>query len=153
MVAGWNIYKDVLKRDRVKVTGGFRIMLSDETDRQDVFVVSVTNLSDRPLSVTHVGGFKYHRFRWPLLAKLLPKAPDPGAYLLSFNPLYSPLPRRIEARHSESIVYTIAREDFPPVVQLWVTTSDGRNWYAPRRDVRAIAAERAEAQVSASEIA
>src|SRR3712207_2878972 len=47
VVATWNIYKDLIKRDRVRVSAGFRIMFSDETDKQDVFLVAETNLSDK----------------------------------------------------------------------------------------------------------
>ena len=35
VVAGWNIYKDFLQRDRVQVTVGFRIQFPP---RQEVFV-------------------------------------------------------------------------------------------------------------------
>ena len=44
ILAGWSIYKDYLKRYRIKVEAGFRVVYQgDGTPRTDVFAVTVTN--------------------------------------------------------------------------------------------------------------
>jgi hypothetical protein len=45
-----------MKRYRVKVEAGFRVAFQgDGTPRTDVFAVTVTNLSDKKVRVTHFG--------------------------------------------------------------------------------------------------
>jgi hypothetical protein len=52
LVAAWNIYKDFLRRHRVKVSAGFRQLFEgDGSPAEDVFAVTVTNLSDRPAKI------------------------------------------------------------------------------------------------------
>lgn len=149
VVAGWNIYKDLIKRERVRVGAGFRIMFTDATDKRDVFVVNVTNLTDKVLSVTHVGGYKYHSYRWPRLLKFFQNKEDGGAFLLSFTTIHGSLPHKIEARHTEALIYTVTAEEFPtPLAQLFVVTSDGRTWYVPRQDIRNIRATTAKARAA-----
>jgi hypothetical protein len=64
IVAVWNIYKDFLKRHRVKVSASFMVMfLGDGSPKEDVFTVTVTNLSDRPTTITHIGGYYDRRYK------------------------------------------------------------------------------------------
>jgi len=89
MVAAWNIYKDFLRRHRVKVTAGFQVMfIGDGTPREDVFAVTVTNLSDRTAKVKHICGFVARKYkpRWLDRPTRRVVKRSTKAFLFSFRP-------------------------------------------------------------------
>jgi hypothetical protein len=88
LLAGWSIYKDFLKRHRVKVEAGFRKFISgDGIPGTDVFAVTVTNLSDKTIKVTHCALFPNRRYRPPWIDRPSYKlfTRNTQAYLFSFN--------------------------------------------------------------------
>jgi hypothetical protein len=138
VVAAWNIYKDFIKRDRVKVTAGFQIQFPPKLE---VFVFQVTNLSSHKIKVTHCGGYparEFHR-RWlrPYLKWLRPGSSK--AFLFSFNTLDGDhLPFSIEPFDKHIFIYGINHAAFPVVEELWIATADGHEWFCPRRDIEKI---------------
>jgi hypothetical protein len=93
IVAAWNIYKDFLKRHHLKVHAGFQVLITKEgRPREEVFVVIVTNLSDRSANISHIGGHYERRYkpRWPdlLVARCVKRSNQ--AFLFSFDPYLGP---------------------------------------------------------------
>jgi hypothetical protein len=140
ILATWSIYKDFLKRYRVKVEAGFRVVyMGDGTPRTDVFAVTVTNLSEQKIKVTHVAAFeaRVYRPRWfnKLTYKLFTRSGQ--AYLFAFQPLHGPaLPLVIEPKDNAILTYSV--DQFPPIADLAVTTADGREWFMSRKDIKKI---------------
>jgi hypothetical protein len=48
------------------------------------------------------------------------------------------LPITVPPKDSFSVVYPIKPNDFPEVRELYVTTTDGKTWLCPRKNIRAI---------------
>jgi hypothetical protein len=140
LLAGWGIYKDWMKRDRVKVSAGFRVIL-DDTGTIDVFAVTVTNVTDKKLKITHVGVYSAPLARIKLFRARALRG-GKKAFLLSFSHLYGSLPQVVEPHDATTILYTVTRENLPAVGCLYVITSDGRQWFAPMKDAREINAAR-----------
>jgi hypothetical protein len=140
ILAGWSIYKDYLKRYRVRVEAGFRVAFrGDGSPRTDVFVVTVTNLSDQRVKVTHWGTFEARVFRPRWIDKLTRKfvTRSGQAFLLPFQPLHGPpLPITIEPR--DNAILTCSVDNFPAILEVAVTTADGREWFASRKDIKKI---------------
>ena len=140
ILAAWSIYKDYLKRYRVKVDAGFRVVYrGDGTPRTDVFAVTVTNLSEHKIKVTHIATFetRVYRPRWinTLTYKLFTRSGQ--AYLFSFQPLHGdPLPISIEPKDNHIFTYSV--DEFPPIADLAVTTADGREWFLSRKSLKKI---------------
>lgn len=140
VLACWSIYKDYLKRYRVKVEAGFRVVHRGDGRRgEDVFAVTVTNLSEYKTKVTHIATFeaRVYRPRWfnTLTYKLFTRSGQ--AYLFSFQPLHGdPMPLTIEPKDNH--IFTFLAEDFPPIAGLSVTTADGREWFLSRKDLKRI---------------
>lgn len=140
VVAGWNIYKDFLQRDRVQVTVGFRIQFPP---RQEVFVYQVTNLSSHKITVTHCAGYpdrKIHR-RWlrTLLRRFL-KHSSKG-FLWSFTTLdLQRMPITIEPWNNHIFTFGVD-STFPVLEEACVFTGDGREWFCPRKDIATIHAD------------
>jgi hypothetical protein len=132
ILAAWSIYKDYLKRYRVRVEAGFRLAFPD------VFAVTVTNLSDQRVKVTHWGTFEARvRPRWidKLTRKFVTRSGQ--AYHLPFQPLHGPpLPITIEPR--DNAILTCSVDNFPAISEVAVTTADGREWFASRKDIKKI---------------
>jgi hypothetical protein len=148
-VAGWNIYRDFLKRDRVEVYGGFRLSYDGYGGApQPCFVVSVINHTDKPLRVTHVGGYEYGRWSRLFLAKIM-RRKKAQAYLLPFATLNGELPFAVASKDRVDITYAHTPDIFPDVRQLTVTTADGREWSMGKRSMKAIRAEMAEVKAKA----
>jgi len=140
ILAGWSIYKDYLKRHRVKVDAGFRVYYRGDGSRgSDVFSVTVTNLSANKVKVTHVAIFeaRVYRPRWfnRLTYKFATR--NGQAHLFSFQPLHGPsLPITIEPLDNVILAYSV--ENFPPTSEIAITTADGREWFASRKDIKRI---------------
>lgn len=85
LVAAWSIYKDLIRRDRIVVSAGFRKIYPPG---QDVFAFYITNLTSHKVKVTHCGSFAKRRVHPRLLAKLVkPWYADPeSGYLFRFVP-------------------------------------------------------------------
>jgi hypothetical protein len=138
IVAAWNIYKDFLKRYRVKVSAGFQALIAgDGSPHKEVFAVTVTNLSDRPTTITHIGGYYDRRYkpRWfdRLIARFVKRSTK--AYLFSFNPYHGPnLPYKLEPWSKMTFVYKLPQT-------LEVVTADDRTWLCPRQDIERIHAD------------
>jgi hypothetical protein len=59
------------------------------------------------------------------------------AYLFAFQPLHGPsLPITIESRDNAILTYSV--DKFPAISAVAVTTADGREWFASRKDIRKI---------------
>lgn len=59
------------------------------------------------------------------------------AYLFAFQPLHGPsLPITIESRDNAILTYSV--DNFPAISAVAVTTADGREWFASRKDIRKI---------------
>lgn len=140
ILAGWSIYKDYLKRYRVKVEAGFRVVhRGDGTPATDVFAVTVTNLSDQKVKVTHCATFEARVFRPRWIDRLTRKfvTRSGQAYLFPSQPLHGPaLPITIEPRDNAILNYSV--DNFPAISEVAITTADGREWFASRKDVRKI---------------
>jgi hypothetical protein len=140
ILAGWSIYKDYLKRYRVRVEAGFRVVFQgDGGPRTDVLAVTVTNLSDQKVKVTHCATFEARVFRPRWIDKLTRKffTRSGEAYLFAFQPLHGPpLPITIEPRDNAILTYSV--DIFPAISELAVTTADGREWFASRKDIKKI---------------
>jgi hypothetical protein len=140
ILACWSIYKDYLKRYRVRVEAGFRVAYrGDGSHGSDVFAVTVTNLSEHKIKVTHIATFEARVFRprWinTLTYKLFTRSGQ--AYLFSFQPLHGdPMPITIEPKDNHIFTYTV--DEFPPIADLAVTTADGREWFLPRKSLKKI---------------
>jgi hypothetical protein len=110
ILAGWSIYKDYLKRYRVRVEAGFRVVYQgDGSPTTDVFAVTVTNLSEQKIKVTHVATFeaRVYRPRWfnKLTYKLFTRSGH--AHLFAFQPLHGPpLPLVIEPKDNATLTYS-----------------------------------------------
>lgn len=140
VLAGWSIYKDYLKRYRVNVEASFRVVhRGDGTPRTDVFAVTVTNLSEQKVKVTHCATFEARVFRPRWIDRLTRKfvTRSTQAYLFAFQPLHGQsLPIIIEPRDNAILTYSV--DNFPAISEVAVTTADGREWFASRKDIRKI---------------
>jgi hypothetical protein len=140
ILAGWSIYKDYLKRYRVRVEAGFRVVFQgDGSPRTDVFAVTVTNLSDQKVKVTHCAIFEARVFRPRWIDKLTRKfvTRSGQAYLFAFQPLHGPpLPITIEPRDRAILTYSV--DNFPATSEVAITTADGREWFASRKEIKEI---------------
>jgi hypothetical protein len=142
MVAAWNIYKDFLKRHRVKASAGFQILI-DGSPRQEVFAVTVTNLSDRPATITHICGYRdrHYKPRWfdRLVARFVKRSTQ--AYLFNLTYRSPTLPHKLEPWSKVIFIYKLPATEFPKIETLEVTTADDRTWFCPRRDIERIRAD------------
>ena len=140
ILAGWSIYKDYLKRYRLKVHADFRVVYDGYgSPRTDVFAVTVTNLSEHKIKVTHCAIFEARVFRPRWINRVSRKfiKRSTQAYLFNFQPLHGPsLPITIEPRDNAILTYSV--DNFPPTADLAITTADGREWFAPRKDINGI---------------
>jgi hypothetical protein len=131
IVAGWNIYRDFIKRDRVQVEAGLHFW---SVTGEKVFFLKVLNRSSHNISVTHCVGYdKQPMGRW--MQRLLKR--HPSGYLFSFETLNKiRLPARIGPWEHELFLYRI-NADFPKG-DFAVITADDRTWFCPRSNIRAI---------------
>lgn len=135
-VAAWNFYKDYIKRETVFVNAGFRQLVGDGSP-EDVFVFFVKNRTSHRLRITHCGGYSSKYYKSKIMQKIfgLPKS----GFLFSFAPYQGPaLPLAVDAMDGVSIMYQINKTNFPEIKDLSVTTSDGRTWFCPRKDIQQI---------------
>jgi hypothetical protein len=150
IVACWTIYRDFLKRDRVKVSAGFRITLPE---KQEVFVFDVRNLSSHKIRVTHCAGYQDdEQFirRFPRFLRKYFRTSTKG-FLFSFVPLSGPaLPATIEPFDYQIFSYAISHTDFPTIGSLSIHTADDREWFVPTRDIRKIHADNTYKAIHAS---
>jgi hypothetical protein len=141
VVAAWNIYKDFIKRDRVTVSAGFMVAFPPN---EEVFSIKVTNHSASKIKVTHCGGYHDRHFEWRWFDKIARKFQKRStkAFLFSFEPYIGPsLPFTIEPKDNVMISYKIAEDKFPVIETVEITTGDGRQWLAPRSNIRKIHAD------------
>lgn len=139
LVAIWNIYKDFIKRDQVRVTAGFRILFPQNIE---VLSLTITNLTSHKVKVTHIGGYHDRRYSPPWLDQLVARfvTRSKQAFLLSFEPYQSQrIPFSIDPW--DYTIVTYKPEVLPTIETLMVTTADGREWYCPRRDIEALHAD------------
>ena len=102
IVAGWNIYRDFIKRDRVLVGAG---LLLRSVTGEKVFFLKVLNRSSHNISVTHCVGYKQPMGRW--MQRLLKRQPS---YLFAFETLNKiRLPARIGPWEHELFLYPITQ--------------------------------------------
>jgi hypothetical protein len=116
----------------------------DGSPSEDVFAVTVTNLSDRPATVTHIGGYLDRRYKPKWLDRLVARCVKPStkAFLFSFNSYRGPsLPYKLDPWNKATFAYKIPPDQFPTIETLEVTTADDRTWFCPRRDIRRIHAD------------
>src|SRR5436190_1907013 len=85
IVASWNIYKDFIKRDKVRVSAGFRILIPSN---EEVLSFTITNLTSHKVKVTHIGGYHDRRYSPPWFDRLVAKfvTRSKQAFLLPFDP-------------------------------------------------------------------
>jgi hypothetical protein len=134
-VAGWNFYRDYIRRDRVVVQAGLHIW---SVTGNTVFFLKVLNASSHLISVTHCAGYEKHIFRWRWL-RLLLRQPESG-YLFAFETLNKlRLPYKIEAWDHQLFLYKI--DEHFPQGHLYVITADDRNHFCPRANLKAIHAD------------
>jgi hypothetical protein len=134
-VAGWNFYRDYIRRDRVIVQAGLHIW-SETGDK--VFFLKVLNASSHLISVTHCVGYDKHIFRSRWLRRLL-RQPEAG-FMFSFQTLNKlRLPYKIEAWDHQLFLYAID-ERFPQG-HLYVVTADDREHFCPRANIKTIHAD------------
>jgi hypothetical protein len=134
-VAGWNFYRDYIRRDRVVVQAGFHHW---SVTGNKVFFLKVLNASSHLISVTHCAGYDKHIFRWQWL-RLLLRQPEAG-FLFAFETLNKlRLPYKVEAWDHQLFLYTID-ERFPQG-HLYVITADDRYHFCPRANIKAIHAD------------
>jgi hypothetical protein len=145
LVAAWNIYKDFLKRHRVKVSAGFQIIIAgDGSPPVDVFAVTVTNLSDRPTKITHIGGYSDRHYKPKWLDRLICcfVKRSPKAFLFSFIPFSgASLPCQLAPWDKMTFAYTVPADRFPKIETLEVVTADNRRWFCSHKDIAKIHAD------------
>jgi hypothetical protein len=140
ILAGWSIYKDYLKRYRVRVEAGFRLFYKGNgSPGSDVFAVTVTNLSEHKIKVTRVAGYaaRVYRPRWfnSLTYKLFTRSGL--AFMFPVRPLHGDtLPVSIEPKDNAMFAYSVDR--FPQIADFAVTTADGREWFLSRKGLKKI---------------
>ncbi|MBN9457484.1 MAG: hypothetical protein J0I54_12720 [Bosea sp.] len=148
-VAGWNIYRDFLKRERVGVSGGFRLIFDGQGGPvENCFMISVVNHTDKPLRVTAVSGYQYNWWKRLFLTKVM-RRKKLKAWLLPHRTLNGDLPFTVAAKDRIDILYAHTPEQLPDIGQLIVTTADGREWTMRSRDMKAIRTEQAKEKAKA----
>jgi len=144
VVAGWNIYRDFLKRHRVKVSAGFQVYFAgDGSPKVEGFAVTVTNLSDRPTTITHIVRYddRHYKPRWldRMIGRFVKRSTMAYMFL---DPYRTPsLPYKLEPWGKVTFFYKLPGAEFPPIETLEVTTADDRTWFCPRRDIERIQAD------------
>jgi hypothetical protein len=140
ILAGWSIYKDFLKRYRVTVRAGFQVIYpGDGTPTTDVFAVTVTNLTDQKVKVTHCALYEARVFRPRWIDRLTRRFVTRSGLAHMFNqplPGLQSLPATIEPRDNTKLINSVG--NFPAISEVAITTADGREWFAPRKDIRKI---------------
>lgn len=138
IVAAWTIYRDFLKRDRIKVSAGFRITFPP---KQEVFAFEVRNLSSHRVRITHCCGYYDYEPIIRRLPRFLRKyfRTSTKGFLFSFQPLSGPnLPATIEPYDYQIFTYAVNPKSFPVIGSLSVQTADDREWFVPWSDIKII---------------
>ncbi len=115
---GWNIYRDVINRGRLKVVCyiGNTISAISGFDKTDLLVWKVTNIGKESVVLTHIGGALGNDKHFMVTTGTpLPKTLQPGEYILEHSPEISVLGKGLKA--------------------LWAIDSLDRYYKAPRRQV------------------
>jgi hypothetical protein len=130
-VAVWNVYKDFLRRDRLKIHARFDLEL---LYKLDVLVLMITNFTPRPVKITRCGSLPSRTFHWEWMRRLFSSLRAvPSATEL--NPFSGTIPSVIAPSDSATILYRLD-EGVHPFEELFVESSDGNAWFCPRSLIR-----------------
>lgn len=148
-VAAWNIYKDFLRRERMKLHAGFGQNLYG----QDVFHFTIVNLTSHSMKVTRCGGFSSRVFHWPWMRRLFSRlrAIPPLVTIFSVDPLVDTLPFVVAPWDHADILFKVD-QGLPPLEDLFVESADGRVWFCSRFAIRAIHRDKDYQRLRASKI-
>jgi hypothetical protein len=121
---------------------GQRWISSYNSTGQDVFLFHVTNLTAYGIRVTNCAGASepIPRRRWMRRRRLRRVFPDKGQHYIfaMVTEGGQNLPISVEPKDSTMIACSINPDEFPKVGDLYVSTSDGKEWFCPRKDIEAI---------------
>ena len=135
-VAGWNIFRDVIKRDRLQV---YVAPMKVHPGGGDVFSWTITNAGRNDMHVTQLSGSEVQLQSQPVkriatFFRIMPKAGR--SFLFPFQHMSGSLPARIEPRNSITFYYDLSRLRLPlKVACFFAISADGRHWRAPRSNV------------------
>lgn len=115
---GWNFIRDINQRGRLRVSCyiGKLVGGSVGVDPNSYLVWNITNIGKEPVLLTHVGGATAKEGFMLTTHQPLPKMLQPGEYVLEYSDELSVLG--------------------PELKHLWAIDSLGRNFKAPRRQLK-----------------
>jgi len=135
-VAGWNIFRDVIQRDRLQVhVSPMKIYPGGA----DVFSWTITNVGRNDMYVTHLCGSQVRRQSWPIkqIARLVRWKQSGQSFVFPFQYMPGSLPTKIEPRNSVAFHYDLSKLGLPPSLdRFFAISADNRHWHAPRSDVK-----------------
>lgn len=134
LALGWNIYRDVVLKARLKVHLAVADLVIPGEGRQGTFLnISGTNFGPGDVNVGMICGHQ---------ASFLRRLFGKKGYFVVFtdgsNPLSTPLPRRIGVGEKVEFFLPYDRECFlkEPVTRIGLTDSFGRCHWVPRGDLK-----------------
>ena len=129
---GWNFYRDVILKPRLKVTAAISKVVQTGKDWGEFITVSAVNLGPGAITCNGVLGQKKHLFRFWKKREYFFAVEDLG------NPLSTPLPQRLEVGDSLTVFFKYEKDAFLSLAptHIGVRDSFGRMHWASRRSLK-----------------
>lgn len=137
-VAGWNIFRDVIKRDRLEV---YASIMRTYPEKEDVLSWTIKNLGQRDVYVTHLAGTTHRLLRPIWLFKPINKRLYPEQLLFPFDHMNGNLPMQIKPLNNGSAAYrleTLGQGEKGKIGELFAVTADGREWFVKQKVMKRI---------------
>jgi hypothetical protein len=131
-VASWNIYKDVIKRERVRLSMDI-LAPSGHVSNENYLLFQVTNLTTHKIRVTDCGSYPGIVFKDP---RFLKKETIPRTYQHAlFKAEWSEsLPADIEPWRCVCFAVEVNIDTLPEIRRFYVKTGDQKEWCCRRKE-------------------
>lgn len=137
LVAGWNIFRDVIQRDRLVVSAS---IMFTYPGKENIFNWSFRNKGAHELTVTHLAAMPYRLLHPRWLFGWLNGRRNGKQLLFPFEFMNGKLPLRVGPLNNAMAAYRLKPLGMIDFDELYATTADGREWFVKRRAIKDILA-------------
>ncbi len=137
LVAGWNIFRDFIQRDRLVV---YASIMRVHPSGEDIFNWSFRNRSKHDMTVTHLVAMPHRLLRPRWLFKWMNGRRNSQQLLFPFEFMNGSLPLRVGALNNQMAAYRLQPLGMADFGELCAMTADGREWFVDRDAIRNILA-------------